>query len=84
MREQIFEAIEEGRVDHTIFNAAQSHAQGLLRFSIFPLWKGSKEFQGLMKKRNITDLRELTTTGKKGKKNQKPDEMAILDTSGPN
>ena len=79
MREGIFEAIEEGKVDYTLFDKAQAHALSLLRFSVFPMWKASKEYQALMKKHNMRDLRDLTS-GKRGRKLSGRDDLLELET----
>jgi len=79
VRETIFETIEAGNIDYTLFNAPQAHALGLLRFSVFPLWKGSKEFKQLLQQLEVKDLKELGP--KTPRKNRSVEPMAIEENS---
>jgi len=60
LREKIFEHIDTKQVDHALFDEAETHALGLLRFSVYPLWKASSDFRAALAKLKITDLRELS------------------------
>ena len=58
-REQILEEIENGTNLEKVFDQAERDAISLLRFSVFPLWKGTADFAEVLKSMNVTSLKEM-------------------------
>lgn len=50
--------IQAGESSATLFDTAEKLCLNLLRFSVFPLWKSSKQFKDLLKKNKVKDLAE--------------------------
>lgn len=77
LREKMFELIEAKTIGYDLFDEAEKHALGLLRFSIFPLWKGTKDCQMALKKAGLESFQELLVHRRK--KLMSPEELQIQE-----
>ena len=77
LREAILEAIEQGRVTPELFDDAETHVLGLLRYCVFPLFKATPEFNKVLKETNCADLQELIL---RKRKTSSTEEMGVEDT----
>jgi len=72
VKERIRKILTEGDVNIDLFDQAQDRALNLLRFSVYPLWKGSEACKVALQKHGVPNLERLVDKLGKGRSSELP------------